>query len=106
MHLNSIVSILDLVSTFAFALVGARVAASKGMDYGGIALISAISSLSGGTLRNLFLGRTPPWLQHPWLFASIILAVSTISMALDLPTKRVNLWVPPAPGMVPKLISG
>ena len=89
MHLNSIVSILDLVSTFAFALVGARGAASKGMDYGGIALISAISSLSGGTLRNLFLGRTPPWLQHPWLFASIILAVLlTILIRKTLPIGR------------------
>ncbi len=27
-------------------------------------------------------------------------------MALDLPTKRVRRWVPPAPGMVPMVISG
>jgi uncharacterized membrane protein YeiH len=46
---------LDLVSTFAFALVGARVAASKGLDYGGILFIAAIASISGGTLRNLFM---------------------------------------------------
>jgi hypothetical protein len=38
--------------------------------------------------------------------ASIIRAVSTISMALDLPTKRVRRWVPPEPGMTPRLISG
>jgi hypothetical protein len=28
------------------------------------------------------------------------------SIAFDLPTKRVSRWVPPAPGMVPRLISG
>ena len=27
-------------------------------------------------------------------------------MALDLPTKRVSRWVPPMPGMTPRLISG
>ena len=32
---------LDLLSTFVFALVGARVAADKGLDYGGIAFIAA-----------------------------------------------------------------
>ena len=32
--------------------------------------------------------------------------VSTISMAVDLPTALVRRWVPPAPGMTPRLISG
>jgi uncharacterized membrane protein YeiH len=65
---------LDLVSTFAFALVGARVAANKGLDFGGILFIAAVASISGGTLRNLFLGEQPPWLQRPWLFAPIVAA--------------------------------
>ena len=53
--------LLDLLSTFVFALVGARVAADKGLDYGGIAFIAAIASVSGGTLRNVFLGLKPIW---------------------------------------------
>jgi uncharacterized membrane protein YeiH len=40
---------LDLLSTFVFALVGARVAADKRLDYGGIAFIAVIASVSGGT---------------------------------------------------------
>jgi uncharacterized membrane protein YeiH len=72
---------LDLVSTFAFALVGARVAASKGLDFGGILFIAAIASISGGTLRNLFMGQQPPWVQHPWLFAPIVAAfLITVAM--------------------------
>lgn len=67
--------ILDLLSTFVFALVGARVAADKGLDYGGIAFIAAIASVSGGTLRNVFLGLTPIWVTDPWIIASIISAV-------------------------------
>jgi len=72
---------LDLVSTFAFALVGARVAASKGLDFGGILFIAAIASISGGTLRNLFMGEQPPWVKSPWLFAPIFVAfLITIAM--------------------------
>jgi uncharacterized membrane protein YeiH len=66
---------LDLISTFVFALVGARVAADKGLDYGGIAFIAAIASVSGGTLRNVFLGLKPIWITDPSIIASVILAV-------------------------------
>lgn len=71
----SLLHILDLLSTFVFALVGARVAADKGLDYGGIAFIAAVASVSGGTLRNVFLGLTPIWITDPWIIASIIVAV-------------------------------
>jgi uncharacterized membrane protein YeiH len=75
MQIDSLVTALDLIATFAFAIVGARIAANKGLDYGGIALIAAVASISGGTLRNLFMGQRPPWILHSWLFASIALAV-------------------------------
>lgn len=71
----TLLHILDLLSTFVFALVGARVAADKGLDYGGIAFIAAVASVSGGTLRNLFLGLRPIWISDIWITASIIAAV-------------------------------
>jgi uncharacterized membrane protein YeiH len=71
----SLLHILDLLSTFTFALVGARVAADKGLDYGGIAFIAAIASVSGGTLRNIFLGLQPIWIIDPWIITSILAAV-------------------------------
>ena len=81
MDLDLLVFVLDLVSTFAFALVGARVAANKGLDFGGILFIAAVASISGGTLRNLFMGEQPPWVQRPWLFAPIVAAfLITIAM--------------------------
>ena len=73
--MDLLVTTLDLIATFAFAYVGARIAANKGLDYGGIVLVSAIASLSGGTLRNLFLGQRPHWLLHPEIFLAVILAV-------------------------------
>jgi len=79
--LDLLVNILDLGGTFAFALVGARIAADKGLDYGGIAFIAAIASLSGGTFRNLLLGEQPPWVLSTWLFAGVAIAV-VITLAI------------------------
>ena len=67
--------ILDIFSTLVFAIVGARVAADKGLDYGGIAFIAAVASVSGGTLRNLFLGLKPVWISDPWIMVAILTAV-------------------------------
>lgn len=68
---------LDLLSTLVFALVGARIAADKGLDYGGIAFIAAIASVSGGTLRNVFLGLKPVWISDPWITVAVLSAVLT-----------------------------
>ena len=66
---------LDLLSTLVFALVGARIAADKGLDYGGIAFIAAVASVSGGTLRNVFLGLKPVWISDPWISVAVFSAV-------------------------------
>ena len=52
MHLPTLVTLCDFVATFAFALVGARIAAGKGMDFGGIAMVAAVSSISGKRLSE------------------------------------------------------
>ena len=74
MDLNAII-VLDFISTFAFAWVGARVAASKNLDYGGIFFVAGVSAVAGGTFRNLVLQMRPAWLDHPYLFIAIAVAV-------------------------------
>lgn len=64
-----------MVATFAFALVATRIAAAKGLDYGGITLVAAVASLAGGTFRNIFTGERPPWLINPWLLLAVVVAV-------------------------------
>ena len=89
MDLDLLVNLLDLAGTFAFALVGARIAADKGLDYGGIAFIAAVASLSGGTFRNILLGQRPPWVLHTWLFAGVAIAVLiTLAMKRTTPVGR------------------
>ena len=71
----SLLLALDFISTFAFAMVGARVAASKNMDYGGILFVASVTALSGGTFRNLVLLQRPAWLENGYLFMAIAIAV-------------------------------
>lgn len=66
---------LDHLSTFAFALVGARIAAMRNMDYGGLLVVAAVAALSGGTFRNLILDIKPAWLDQPSLLLAVVLAV-------------------------------
>jgi uncharacterized membrane protein YeiH len=81
----TLLHLLDLLSVFVFALVGARVAADRGLDYGGIALVSIVASVSGGTLRNIFLGLKPILITDPWVISSIVAAV-----AITLSVRRVT----------------
>ena len=81
----TLLHILDLLSVFVFALVGARVAADRGLDYGGIALVAIVASVSGGTLRNIFLGLKPILITDPWVIGSIVAAV-----AITLRVRRVT----------------
>jgi len=71
----NLILILDHLSTFAFALVGARVAAMRNMDYGGLLFVAAAAALSGGTFRNVILDINPAWINQPTLLLVIALAV-------------------------------
>jgi uncharacterized membrane protein YeiH len=81
----TLLHVLDLLSVFVFALVGARVAADRRLDYGGIALVAIVASVSGGTLRNIFLGLKPILITDPWVIGSVIAAV-----AITLSVRRVT----------------
>ncbi len=71
----SLIELLDFLSIFIFALVGSRVAADKGLDYGGIALVAFIAAVAGGTLRNVFLGIPPVWITDYFMLLAVIAAV-------------------------------
>lgn len=93
-HVTTLVKVLDVLATFVFALVGARVAADRGLDYGGIAFIAAVASTTGGTLRNVSLGARPNWITNPWILGSILVAVAiTILLKTTKPIGRFLLMM-------------
>ena len=74
--MNDFLVVLDFLSTFAFALVGARLAASRFMDYGGILFVASVAALTGGTFRNLVLDIPLTWIEKPYLLGAVLLAVA------------------------------
>jgi len=55
----SIISILDLIGTFVFAISGIRMAAKKNLDIFGAAVIGFATAIGGGTLRDILLDSHP-----------------------------------------------
>lgn len=74
--------ILDLAGVGVFAVSGALAAGRKSLDLLGVVVIALVTSIGGGTLRDMLLNRTPFWLHDP-LFISVIVgaALATVLIA-------------------------
>ena len=64
-ELPSIVTMMDFVGTFAFAISGIRLASAKRFDWFGAYVVGFVTAIGGGTIRDLLLGRTPGWMTDP-----------------------------------------
>lgn len=53
--------VFDLFGTFAFAVSGALLGAKKDMDIYGMFVLAVSVGAGGGTMRDIMLGRTPPF---------------------------------------------
>jgi uncharacterized membrane protein YeiH len=71
--------ILDLIGTFAFAITGALKAKGEDLHLLGAIFLGTITSIGGGTIRDLIIGRTPLfYLKDPnYLIMAIIAGVLT-----------------------------
>ena len=57
--------LLDILGTMAFAVSGALTAMNKRMDPFGVFIIAFVTSVGGGTLRDVLIGRTPVgWMMN------------------------------------------
>jgi len=60
-----IFSTLDILGTIAFAISGALAGIEKRLDFFGVFIIALVTSIGGGTLRDLLIGNTPvTWLLN------------------------------------------
>lgn len=72
-----VLAAVELVGIAVFALSGALLAARKGMDPFGFALLGTATGIGGGTLRDILLGIGPvQWILDPTA-AMVCVAVST-----------------------------
>ncbi|WP_109699777.1 trimeric intracellular cation channel family protein [Chitinophaga deserti] len=68
---------LDLIGTFVFAISGALAAWDKKMyhDIFGVSFTAFVTSIGGGTMRDLILGTRPVWVNDSRYVIAIILGV-------------------------------
>lgn len=71
---------LDLVGTFVFALSGAFKAVRHRLDWLGIVVLAALTGVGGGVLRDLLLGDAPPavFRDERYFLACLVGAASVI----------------------------
>ncbi|WP_439882728.1 trimeric intracellular cation channel family protein [Pontibacter sp. MBLB2868] len=58
----SLIEVLDLLGTFAFAISGIRLASGKNIDWFGAYVIGLVTATGGGTIRDLLLDVKPFWM--------------------------------------------
>ncbi len=71
--------IIDILGTIAFAVSGSLTAMKKRLDPFGIAIIAFVTAVGGGTLRDLLIGANITWMRDMTYFyviiGSVVLAI-------------------------------
>jgi len=76
--LRTLVLLLDLGGTFAFALSGAMSGVRRQLDFFGILVLSFAASAFGGITRDLLIGAVPPAALQDWRYLAVSLTAGCI----------------------------
>jgi uncharacterized membrane protein YeiH len=79
--------IIEILGTFAFAISGVLVALEKRMDVFGVLIIAFVTSVGGGTLRDILIGKTPVTWMENMIYVYAIIAATVFSIIFR---KRLN----------------
>ena len=72
-----VLTVIDHIGVFVFALSGFFIAANKKMDLFGCAVIAFITALGGGTLRDLLLNQEIAWMKSESMIIMVFCAMPT-----------------------------
>src|SRR3954470_8047362 len=103
-----ILTLLSLVGVAVFAASGALAAGRKHFDLLGVAVIALVTSVGGGTLRDLLLDRHPIfWVSDPTHLTVILVAAGlTLAYVRFSKPPRASLAVADALGLALFSVSG
>jgi uncharacterized membrane protein YeiH len=76
--LKTLVLTLDLLGTFVFALSGAVAGVRRRLDLFGILVLSFVAANSGGIVRDLLIGATPPAAIADWRYLAVSLLAGVL----------------------------
>ena len=76
--MQTLIFMLELIGTVAFAISGAMTALKKNMDIFGVAILGLTTAVGGGALRDVLLGITPPVMFREPVYALLAIFVSVV----------------------------
>ena len=78
--MEEVVTIIDIIGIFVFAISGASTAMSKRLDPFGVFIVAFVTSVGGGTLRDMLIGRNPVfWMVDP-IYVYVIITGAFVSV--------------------------
>lgn len=89
-----VLTLLDLLGIFVFALSGGLVAVRKNLDLFGVLVLAGITGLGGGFLRDLLVGAVPPAALEDWRYLTVPVAAGLVTF-----------WFHPALGRMERLVT-
>ena len=78
----SLLFLLDLIGTIAFAISGAFVGIRKGMDIFGVNVLAVTTACGGGLMRDLIIGSIPPQMFRNPFFVMVAIVVANVVFLL------------------------
>jgi uncharacterized membrane protein YeiH len=90
MSFSSILSLIEVTGVLAFGMTGIFEARRLKMDIVGVYAVAMITAFGGGTVRDLFLQRTPLfWIQNwPYDVALLVLCLVSVLVLKQIRTKK------------------
>ena len=105
---DTVLHLLTYVALAAGAMTAALAAGRRSMDWVGVCMLGCITSLGGGTIRDVLLGHYPlVWVQHPsYLAITAVAAFVTILIARHVHRLNLAFLVLDAIGLVVFTMAG
>ena len=70
--------IVEILGTIAFATSGAMVAINKRVDIFGVLVLSSVTALGGGCIRDILIGTLPPRMFSDYRYVTVAVAVALV----------------------------
>lgn len=76
--MNTVIFVIEILGTVAFAISGVIVGKEKNMDLFGVCMLGITTGCGGGIIRDVIIGNTPPAMFLNPVYALVALATSLI----------------------------
>ncbi len=80
--MSEIIKVMEIIGTMAFALSGALVAVSAGLDVFGVVFIACITAFGGGVVRDIILGIHPPAIFNDFYVFLLAIVVAGLAFVI------------------------